>query len=237
MRKLSPVAKKERRLIYVADNGEILIFRERPHNPAAVGCITTPVNSTHGLFVDRYGALYVTNGDNTVTVYPRGSLTPSATYSTGSAGPAYPIVDHKGDLFVSTWCKGTVMEFRPGQTTPYQTLQTPGYEADGVALDGAGNLYVAYRTTLYAGSIEKFAAGSAQGKILGMQIIQPQGLVVTNDGTILLVQTGPADGIYVFPPGSQTPSLNFRVSETPVQLAVSEPEHKVFASTSRSFFD
>ncbi len=227
---LSPVAKKERRLIYVADDGEILVFRERPYNPSAVGCITTPITSTHGLYVDRHGALYVTNGNNTVTVYPRGSLTPSATYSTGSAGPAYPIVDHEGDLFVSTCCNGTVLEFRPGQTTPYQTLQTPGYEADGLALDGAGNLYVAYRTSLYAGSIEEFAPGSTQGKILGMQIVQPQGLVVANDGTILLVQTGPADGIYVFPPGSQMPSLKFSVNETPVQLAITEPERKLFVS-------
>ena len=227
---LSPIAKHGRRLIYVANGDEILIFPERPQNPSAVGCITTPVDSSHGIYVDRHGKLYVTNGNNTVTVYPRGSLTASATYSTGTAGPMYPIVDRKGDLFVSTCCNGTVLEFLHGKSSPYQTLQTPGYEVDGIALDSADNLYVAYRSSLYSGSIEEFAPGSTQGEILGMPIVQPQGLAVTSDGTIVLVQTGPADGIYVFPPGSQTPSLKLSVGATPVQLAITEPEHKLFVS-------
>jgi hypothetical protein len=180
--------------------------------------------------VDRQGELYVTNGNGTVTVYPRGSLTPSGTYSTGSNGPMFPTVDSKGDIFVSTCCSAKVLEFVRGQSTPYRTLQTPGYEDDGIALDAKGNLYVAYRTSLYSGSIEQFAPGSSQGKVLGMKIVQPQGLVIASDGTFVLVQTGPADGVYVFPPGSTTPALKISVGDTPVQLAITEPEHELMVS-------
>ena len=227
---LSPEAKRERNLIYVANGGEVLIFPEHGHNRSRIGCIGRPFGSSHGIYVDRRGELYVTNGNSTVTAYPRGSLTPSATYSTGSNGPMFPIVDSKGDLFVSTCCSGNVLEFLRGQSTPYRTLRTPGYEDDGIALDRKGNLYVAYRTSLYSGSIEKFAPGSSQGISLRMPIIQPQGLVIASDGTILLVQTGPADGIYVFHSGSRAPALKFSVGDTPVQLAITEHEHKLMVS-------
>jgi hypothetical protein len=226
-----PEATRAQRLIYVANNGSVLIFPERPHNPRPIGRIVTPVDSNHGLYVDHSGNLYVTNGNNTVTVYRPGSATPSTTYSSGLNGPMFPIVDGKGNVFISNG-NGTVVKFLRGDPKRYVTLKTPGYEADGIALDDSDDLYVAYRTTLYAGSIEEFPRGSSRGEILGMQIVQPQGLIVTSDRTILLVQTGPADGIYVFPPGSQKSTLKLSISsQIPVQLAITESEHKLFVST------
>jgi len=226
---LSSAAKTEHRLIYVASGNQIFIFPEQPHNPEAIGCISAPVDSTHGLYVDQQRNLYVTNGNNTVTVYPQGSLTPSTTYSSGLNGPTYPIVDPSGNLFVSNG-NGTVVEYLSGQTTPYQTLHTPGYEADGLAFDASGNLYVTYRTAYLAGDIEEFAPGSSQGRKLGMHIVQPQGIVIASDGTIVVVETGRADGIYVFTKGSPAPELKLDVADTPVQLALTEREHKLFVS-------
>jgi DNA-binding beta-propeller fold protein YncE len=216
----------------VSNGDEVLIYPERPHNPSPIGCISTPVDSAHGLYVDAAGNLYVANGDNTVTVYAPATLTPSATYFVGSAGPMYPIADRNGNVFVST-NQGTVVEFLHDRAAPYRTLQTPGYEADGMAFDSSGNLYVTYRTAYLSGSIEKFAPGSTQGQVLGMEIIQPQGILVTPDGTIVVVETGRADGIYVFAKGSQSPqqTLKVGVHETPVQLALTQSEHELFLST------
>ncbi len=115
-------------------------------------------------------------------------------------------------------------------TTPHVTLQTPGYETDGIALDKYGNLYATYRTAYLSGGIEEFAPGATKGRILGMSIVQPQGIVVTDEGTIIVVQTGRADGIYEFLPGSLEPTLKLSIGKTPVQLAITEPEHKIFVS-------
>jgi DNA-binding beta-propeller fold protein YncE len=226
---LSAAAKSGRDLIYVANGDKILIFSERGRDQSVIGCISTPEgSSTHGLFVDRHGSLYVACGNGTVPVYPRGSVTPSITYS-GLPGPMYPIVDHHGDVFVSNG-NGAVVEFLPGRTLPYRTLSPAGYEADGMDFDRRGNLYVTYRTAYLSGGIEEFAPGSTKGRLLGMQIVQPQGIIVTDDGTIVVVETGRADGIYVFSKGSQTPYQKLTIAETPVQLAITKVEHKLFLS-------
>lgn len=219
---------RRRPLMYIADSNKVLVLPEPRQSPPVVARITVGVSGAYGLCVDRDGNLYVANHSaKNITVYRPGSLTPFITYSGGLKGPMYPVVDHDGNIYVSDG--GRVVEFLRGQPGPYRTLQPPGYETDGIALDKAGNLYVTYRLTLYAGSIDKFPPGSTQGQILGMQIVQPQGLVVTDDGTIIVVQTGPADGVYVFPPGSQRPN-KFSIDDTPVQLALTEPEHKIFLS-------
>jgi len=228
---LSDKAKGGHRLIYVGNGDEILIYSERSRNPSPIGCISTPVNSSHGLYVDRGGNVYVANGNNTVTVYAPGSLTPSATYFVGKAGPMYPIADGHGNVFVST-NQGTVVEFLHDRASPYRTLQTQGYEADGMAFDRNGNLYVTYRTAYLSGGIETFAPGSTQGTVLGMEVIQPQGIVVTTDGTIIVVETGRADGVYVFAKGTQNPEQTLRlgIHDTPVQLALTKSEDEIFLS-------
>jgi sugar lactone lactonase YvrE len=168
----------------------------------------------------------VANGNNTVTVYARGSTSPSATYSDGLSRPLYPIVDSSGDLWVSNANNGTVVEYQPGSTSVYQVLHTLGNEADGMDFDEQGNLYVAYRTPS-ADSIEKFAHGSAQGKSLGMSLNQPQGVIVDNIGNILTVETGGTNRIDLFHPGAQTPSVEVPVPSTPTQIATrnAEKEH------------
>ncbi|HEY6325778.1 MAG TPA: hypothetical protein VIW73_04580, partial [Candidatus Cybelea sp.] len=56
-----------------------------------------------------------------------------------------------------------------------------GSEDDGMAEDGKGNLYVAFRRTAYNSSIAEFGPGLSSERLLGMTINSPQGLLV--DGT------------------------------------------------------
>ncbi len=229
-----------RRTVYVADGTEILIFPQGPRNPAPIGKITDGVDSAYGLCIDRYGNLYVANQySNTVVVYPPGSTEPSQTYSDDLERPLYPEVDSNQNLWVSNADNGTVVEYKHGSTSPKQVLHTPGSEADGLGFDVQGNLYVAYRSGYsYYGSgtasIEEFNPHSGKGTVLGMSLDQPQGVVVTNEGTILTVETGgtsQTDRIDVFPPGYGVPTLEVGVKDIPTQLAIDSHENTLFVSS------
>lgn len=245
---LSPAAKVSgHRLIYVSQeyNASVVIFPEKGNHQSPIGMITEGVNSPWGLYVDKHGTLYVANqgsyysGTSTVTAYPSGSESPSVTFSQDLTRPMYPIVDSSGDVFVSNAGSystygdsygggGTVVEYQSGSTSPHLVLQTPGTEADGMDFDQQGNLYVAYRTSDGAGSIEEFAPGSTQGTVLGMSLNQPQGVLVDSKGNIVVVETGAASRIDVFPPGQQTPSVEVPIANTPNQLAIRQTEPRLF---------
>lgn len=197
--------------LYIADqsNNQIDIFPLGKPNQPQAGTITAGIDGPYGLWFERSTeSLYVANQDNnTVTMYRHGSLTPTRTYSEDLSRPLYPIVDNNGVLYVGNANNGTVVEYLKGSTHAHQILQSAGSEVDGLALDTHENLYVAYRNGSGSGSIEVFAPGSTQGQVIGMTLDEPQGVIVTPNGTVVATETGPTNRIDVFPAGSTTESL------------------------------
>jgi DNA-binding beta-propeller fold protein YncE len=202
--------------------------------------ITSGVSDPWGLYVDKNGNLYVANQTNTVTVYPPGSVYPSATYSQGLCHPLFPIVDRQGDLFVangrSCGSGPATVEYLPGSTNPYHVLQIPATEVDGLDFDGQQNLYVAYCVTSNRGhgSIEKFAPGSPQGQILGMTVHKPQGLIVDAEGNILMVDTSRTTrDVVVYAPGARHPNARVKLPKgsIPNQIAITKNEDKLFVTS------
>jgi DNA-binding beta-propeller fold protein YncE len=227
--------------LYVADenNSQIDIFPLKGRNQPQVGTITAGIESPYGIWFDRRTkSLYVANQtNNTVTVYPYGAAQPSLTYSQDLDRPLYPIVDRHGHLFVSNANNGTVVEYRAGSTQVHQVLETPGIEADGMAFDHHGNLYVGYRTCPSgSGSIEKFAPGSSQGHVIGMTLSDPQGVAVDSSGNVVVDETGTANSrlhrIDVFPPGSKTASLEVPLPQgnLPIELVIDCHENTLYVS-------
>ncbi|HEY3675175.1 MAG TPA: hypothetical protein VGK84_04220 [Candidatus Tumulicola sp.] len=190
-------------LIYVAAGNQVLIFPESGYNSQQIGAITDGVSGSWGLFVDASRDLYVANS-STITGYHPGHLSPFIVYSDPDA-PLYAVKNHSGVLYAANH-DGTVTEYLPGHTNPSLTLQTPGVEADGINIDNADNVYVAYRDSTGMGSVKKFKANSRNGSILGMQITQPQGLQIDRSGRILVVETGSKHDVAIFAPGKTTPS-------------------------------
>jgi len=208
-------------------------------NQPQVGTITTGVNEPYGLWFDRGTmSLYVANQtNNTVTAYPYGSTQPSLTYSQDLDRPLFPVVDRSGDLYVSNANGGTVVEYLAGSTSAYRVLQTPGVEADGMAFDHQGNLYVAYRMCPSgSGSIEKFAPSSSQGHVIGMTLSDPQGVAVDYHGNIVVDETGTANSrlsqIDVFPPGSKTASVQVQMPQAnlPIELVIDCDERYLYVA-------
>jgi DNA-binding beta-propeller fold protein YncE len=231
-------------LLYVSleDANEVLIFPESPYNQSPIGMITSGVTQPWGLYVDKNGNLYVANLNDEVTVYPAGSVYPSVTYIHGLCHPLFTIVDHQGDVFVANGrlCNrshATVIEYLLGSKNVYHVLETPGTEVNGMDFDQQGNLYVAYRINAKnqaPGSVERFAPGSRKGHVLGMTVHQPQGLVVDNNGNILVVETAQRTHyVAVFAPGAHHPKVRVKLPEgsIPNQIAITEDETKLFVSS------
>ena len=232
--------------IFVTSGSKVLIYPAKPPGASQKGSITSGVDAPWALYIDQQHNLYVANqsgqkgGGGSVTAYPRLAVTPSATYTEGLGRPLYPIVDQYGDLFVGNGENvnknaGAVVEYRVGSTSAYQVLQTPGDEVDGMDFDTQGNLYVAYRGshTSPASSVEEFAPGSAQGVVLGMELNQPQGLIVDNRGNIVVAQSGGPHNLMVFPPGATSPQMSVKLPSgaDPTQIVLRKNEHRIYVAS------
>jgi hypothetical protein len=214
-------------LIYVAAGNQVLIFPESGYNRQQIGAITDGISSAYGLYVDGSRNLYVANA-GTITAYHPGSLSPYVVYK-DPADPLYIVKNHSGWLYAANR-NGSVTEYLPGHTTPSRTLRTPGTEADGINVDDAGNVYVAYRDSSGIGSIKKFQANSRNGHILGMQLTQPQGLQLDHSGNILVVETGGKQVVDIFPPDSTSPSKVVQATDGVTQVVLRNANENMYVS-------
>jgi hypothetical protein len=226
-------------LLYFGNDGNyaVDIFPLTGPNQKEVGSISNGISYPWGLSLDANNSLYVANRVNgTVTVYPYGSSKPSMTYSHGAHEPLYALADSAGHIYESgrnpgRHNRGHVFEYNAGSSVPIaHTLL--GSEADGMAFDAQGNLYVAYRRTGPNCSIAEFGPGLTNKHLLGMTINQPQGLLVDSAGNLVVVESA-LDDIKVFPPGATTPSVTLPISSygNLAELAMQSSETTLWVSS------
>jgi hypothetical protein len=231
-------------LLYVGNDNRsaVDLFPLTGPNQKQIGSISDGVNDPWGLSIDGNNSLYVANSrKGNVTVYPYGSSTPSMTYSKGVTEPLYALADSAGHVYVSgrdpfgPRNRGQVVEYNAGSNVKIaHTILSA--EADGMAVDAQGNLYVAFRHTGKNCSIAEFGPGLTNKRILGMTINQPQGLVVDSAGNIVVVESALLD-IKVFPPGAVTPSVTVKISASDnlAELAMQDSETMLWVSTENGY--
>ena len=171
------------------------------HSVTKSGFMSSAAKGSHRL-------LYISDPyDNKVNVYlqkghnqsPIGHI--AVNYPTGLA------VAHDGDLFVASPLDGVVLAYHKGKTKPYATL-TGTSNAGGVAVDGAGNVYVANGT----GAINVYARGSTTptSTLTDGNIYFVYNIAVDGAGDLFLSGQKPAPPsppeIDEFPSGSMTPT-------------------------------
>lgn len=237
---LAPASSDGRIFVSNGRSSSVDIYeKSAPHQ--LLGMITKGISGPNALAVDSGGDLFVSNVDNqTVTVYPPGSLTPSRTYTRGFhqrlTNPLTVAVGGDGTMYLVNYMgigQGTqVLEYPPGQMAPNVAIAING-GADGLAVDPSNNLYVSYNGPT-GGRILKFAPGSQTGQDLGIHLGFAGGLALDRNLDLLACdQTAPA--VDVFPPGSSTPSLvitgNF---VNPYGLAFGKYFQKLYVADSAS---
>jgi hypothetical protein len=147
-----PDKSKQKQVLFVADpqDSQVLMYDPLKPNPKPEGSITTGIDYPFGLATDKSGTLYVANllGDTgsttgSITVYPKGATSPSLTITTGMQAPYGIAVDSKGDIFASNLNTDTIVAYKKGATSPYETIAFNSFgQGLGVAVDAKNNVWI-----------------------------------------------------------------------------------------------
>jgi DNA-binding beta-propeller fold protein YncE len=222
---LSPAAKHAKQLIYVSDftGNAVEIYSASGTGQSPIGKITDGISGPEGNCVDAHGDLFVTNVTNqTITMYPHGSTTWKLQY-TGFAYPTNVAVGANGMVYVDDLVGEKVVEFPRGKTRSKLTIDVT--YPQGAALDSKNNLYVSYNTGSHGGgpgTVNEYAPKSTKGTDLDLPIVWSAGDAIDGSNDVVVADQGSGNNaaVYVFPPGSTTPSETITQGiEDPFRLA------------------
>jgi hypothetical protein len=195
-RKLGP------KYLYVSDLGAnaVEIFANAGFTNA--GNITESIDGPDGSWVDKNGNLYVANykGVN-ISEYAPGASTPTFTYASGMSDPVNVTTDAQGNVYEADYAGNYVNEYNQDTDAVVATCSLGG-AVEGVAVDGAGDVFVDYYTGS-VGAFTEFVGGlglsGCVGTTLGVTIGFPGGMVLDKNGALVVCdQTAPA--LYVIKP-------------------------------------
>jgi len=156
-----------------------------------------------------YGASY--DGDF-INIYPAqgNNQTPIGQLTSGLTSPQGLAVDKFGRLWAANTNAFNVVAFKRGATTPFRTLNDPGYYPVSVAVDSNGTVYAAnvQGSSGQAGNVTAWAAGSTNPtKVLsysGFQIVVGIGIDANDNVYVSYIpQSGPP-ALVKFGPHSKT---------------------------------
>jgi len=199
---------KSGQILFVADpnDNQVLMYDPTQANPSPLGSITEGINGPMGVAVDKLGQVYVVNiGNNTVTIYPHGSVSPSLTIEKGLWAPAGIGVDSKGNVFVANE-EQFVTGYRPGRKTPFETIpfRTIGCQAIGLAVDAADTVWVVCDNLDSLWTIARGKKKAQNANLSGLG--GPMGVSFGRDG-MMYVSNYAASNVLVFAPGTTSPAL------------------------------
>lgn len=247
---LSAEAASGKHLVYAASlagsNGAVFVYPTSGQDQQPIGTIVNGISEPAGIAVDSGGSLYVANmGNNTVTEYAPGQLSPSTTFSQGVSTPQGVAVGSDGAVYIANETgspsgTGTVTEYPAGSTSPSATIAQAGMYAFAVGLDASNNLYVSwFDLSSFGIQIYKYAPGSTQGTNLNLDlpeyVFPVFGIAFDNAGDLVIavesLDHNPPKYIEVFPPGATEPSK--KINEGGLVDVV---EGIAFLKTSRLFY-
>lgn len=206
---------KKSQVLFVADpqNNQILMYDPKVPNPTPEGSITNGLDYPFGIAVDKSGTLYAANllgngSTGSVTIYPKGSSSPSMTITAGCAAPYGIGVDSKGNVFIANLNNDTIVGYKAGASTPFETISFSVYgQALGVAVDAKDNVWIASDSTNNAYEIP---AGSSTPQNSGLTGLNgPIGIAFGKKDEIYVGDFG-STNVQVYAYGTTTPERTIR---------------------------
>jgi len=200
---------KKQQILFVADpqNNQVLMYNPKTANPPAEGSITTGIDYPFGLAADKQGTLYVANllgGNGSITIYPKGSSSPSVTITDGCDAPYGIGVDSKGDIFITNLNNNTIVGYKAGATSPYETINFNSYgQALGVGVDAKDNLWIGSDST---NAVYEIPAGSSTPQNAGLSGLNGTIGVAFGKKDEMYVSNFAGDNVQVYAYGTTTPS-------------------------------
>lgn len=181
---------------------------------------------------DKKGDLYVTNLTGlTITVYPRGSTTPSLTLRQSNS-PVDVAVTKNNYVLVGD-ISGGVDVYPPKAAAPSARLTYSNLvQVGGVAVDGHDDVYAAGYTSQSTPIVVEFAHGKPTGTNLNLVgLVTPAGMLVDENGN-LAVSDNTLPGVNIYPPGSTLPSATIANTEAPDRSAFDRAENLIYVPES-----
>lgn len=123
--------------LYVVDNCGGNDVEEYPAGSTTLSkTITNGISNPLGIAIDKHGTVYVSNYPASITVYPKGSSTPSQTITGGGLTDPFGLaLDDNGNLYIADFGPDAVFELPAGGTSVTNlNLQNAG-EPIGLAYD------------------------------------------------------------------------------------------------------
>jgi hypothetical protein len=184
----------------------------------------------HDLVFDKSGNLYVANFDvmpGWISVYGRGDYVPNRFIHDGIGFPDGMAITPSGDLVVLSLLINhtfNVTVYPAGQSSPSLTITQRLLNPDDVAVDAAGNIYVANTgDSKSLGSITVYRAGRKNvWRTIRTGIDYPVRVALDGENR-LYVANSPSTGtntVTVYAPGGSTPVETYQLKEDVSQLYV-----------------
>lgn len=202
--------KKQKQVMFVADpqDNQVLMYNPKTANPTPEGSITTGIDYDFGLAVDKKGTLYVANllggTGGSITVYPKGSTSPSLTITTGCNAPYGIGVDSKGEIFATNLNDDTIVGYKAGASSPFETIQFSSYgQGLGLGVDGKDNIWVGSDTT---SQVYEIPAGSSTPQNAHLSGLNGTINVAFGQKDEMYVSNFSSTNVQVYAYGTTTPS-------------------------------
>lgn len=160
-RSTRPLAKGPRNLFVDDQEGAVEVLVNGTWKNTS--SISNGIDDPNGNFVDKRGSLYVANyGADGISQYAPGASMPDFTYNAGMIDPDNVTVDGHGNVYESDYDdalgSGFVNEYKQGVNDVFASC-SPGGNAEGVAVDGRGNVFVSLNFASGGAGVVEYKGG------------------------------------------------------------------------------